>query len=108
MARKRVDVRAILADQDLRRELMVSTIQATQAREGIETTTEQAHRAYTIANQADKAVFFALDQFKAARGREDGRECAFVANLGAGKETVRFDIPRSDFGVVEGAPLAFE
>jgi hypothetical protein len=37
MASKRVNVKAILADADLRRKLMVSTIQATQAREGIET-----------------------------------------------------------------------
>ncbi len=42
MGRKRVDRKAILADEDLRRDLMVSTIQATQAREGIETTDEQA------------------------------------------------------------------
>lgn len=43
---KRVDVRAILADPVLRRELMVATIQAIQAREGIETTKEQAEQAY--------------------------------------------------------------
>ena len=47
MARhERVDVKAILADPDLRRKLMVRTIQATQARAGIETTEEQAERAY--------------------------------------------------------------
>lgn len=44
--RRRVNMKALLADDDLRRELMVSTIQATQAREGIETTREQAERAY--------------------------------------------------------------
>jgi hypothetical protein len=33
MAGKRVNVKGILADADLRRKLMVSTIQATQARE---------------------------------------------------------------------------
>jgi hypothetical protein len=43
---KRVNVKAILADPDLRRKLMVSTIQATQAREGIDTTEAQANRAY--------------------------------------------------------------
>ena len=42
----RVNVRAILKDQGLRRKLMVWAIQATQAREGIETTPEQAARAY--------------------------------------------------------------
>jgi hypothetical protein len=45
MARS-IDVKAILANPDLRRDLLVATIIATQAREGIETTREQAERAY--------------------------------------------------------------
>jgi len=48
MSRRRVDIKAILADEDLRRDLMVSTIQATQAREGIETTKDEADRAYCV------------------------------------------------------------
>jgi hypothetical protein len=43
---RRVNLKAIFADPVLRRELMVATIQATQAREGIDTTREQAERAY--------------------------------------------------------------
>lgn len=43
---KRINIKAILADPAKRRELMVATIQATQAREGIDTTKEQAERAY--------------------------------------------------------------
>lgn len=43
---KRVDIRAILADPVLRKRLMVDTIIATQAREGIITTVEQAEAAY--------------------------------------------------------------
>jgi len=46
LTRKRIDIRAILRDEVLRRELMVETIIATQAREGIETTREQAEAAY--------------------------------------------------------------
>lgn len=42
----RVDIRGILADADQRRALMVAVIRATQAREGIETTKEQAEQAY--------------------------------------------------------------
>ncbi len=42
----RVNLRRILRDERLRRELMVGVIQATQAREGIETTREQAEAAY--------------------------------------------------------------
>ena len=47
--RLRVNLREILADTDLRRKMMVSTIQAIQAREGIETSLEQADRAYLLA-----------------------------------------------------------
>lgn len=42
----RVDVRALLADLRLRQKLMVGLIVATQAREGIDTTDEQALAAY--------------------------------------------------------------
>ena len=43
---KRVNIKAILQDPAKRRELMVRCIIATQAREGIKTTREQAERAY--------------------------------------------------------------
>jgi hypothetical protein len=50
----RTDVKRILSDPDQKRELMISTIMATQAREGIETTREQAAAAYDKI-QAEKA-----------------------------------------------------
>ncbi len=43
---RRVNIKAIMADPRQRRDLMVRVIQATQAREGINTTEEQAERAY--------------------------------------------------------------
>ena len=43
---KRVDIRKILADPALRRELLVPCLMALQAREGIDTTREQAEYAY--------------------------------------------------------------
>lgn len=43
---RRVDIRAILADPVRRRELMVECIMTLQAREGIETSREQAEAAY--------------------------------------------------------------
>ncbi len=43
---KRVNIRAILANPAARLRMMIGVIQATQAREGIETTTEQAAAAY--------------------------------------------------------------
>lgn len=42
----RVDLRALLANRQQRRTLMVEVIIATQAREGITTTREQAEAAY--------------------------------------------------------------
>lgn len=46
MKTKRVNLKAILANPKQRKELMVRTIIATQAREGIVTTREQAEAAY--------------------------------------------------------------
>jgi hypothetical protein len=43
---RRLPIRAILADPAARRALMIRVIVATQAREGVETTPEQAARAY--------------------------------------------------------------
>ena len=57
---KRVNVKAILADRDLRRKLMVSTIQATQAREGIDTTEEQADRAYHVVTESERTRMLAV------------------------------------------------
>lgn len=47
---RRVNIKAILADPVLRKKLMVSTIIATQAREGIDTTEQQASDAYDKVN----------------------------------------------------------
>ncbi len=43
---KRINVKTILADAELKKELMVRVIIAMQAREGITTTETQATRAY--------------------------------------------------------------
>lgn len=43
---KRINVKAILEDEKKRRELMVRALIATQAREGIVTTRDQAEAAY--------------------------------------------------------------
>lgn len=52
---RRYDVRRLLADPKLRRELCVETIIATQARAGIDTTREQAEAAYDMVQQ-EKAM----------------------------------------------------
>ena len=108
MKRRRVNLKAILADQDLRRELMIPTIQAVQAREGIETTHDQAERAYYVVNEADKAAFFDLERFRGAKRSEpDRREEMFVRGLVDGVKRVRFDVARRDFGAIETSPLAY-
>ena len=52
----RVNIRAILADAQLRRRLMVPTIIAIQAREGIVTSREQAEAAYDKAQSANWSI----------------------------------------------------
>lgn len=107
MASKRVNVKAILADADLRRKLMVSTIQATQAREGIETSPAQADRAYYVVTEAERTAFFDLEPFRGEGRGRDEREAAFVRALRDRADKVRFDVSRRDFGFVEGSVLAF-
>ncbi len=109
MASKRVNVKATLADADLRRKLMVSTIQATQAREGIDTSPEQADRAYYVVSEGEKATFFALEPFKGIkRGEIDRRHEMFVRALRGEAQTIRSDIARRDFSVIDGHPLAYD
>ncbi len=108
MAGKRVNVKAILADADLRRKLMVSTIQATQAREGIETSQEQADRAYYVVTEAERAAFFELERFKARRGETDKRHEMFVKVLRGEADDIRHDVARRDFSAIDGSPLAYE
>ena len=51
---RRVNIKAILADPALRRKMIVSAIRAIQAREGIDTTEEQATRAYNTVQRSSK------------------------------------------------------
>ena len=105
---RRVDLRKILADPELRRKLMVSTIQATQAREGIQTTEEQARRAYYVVSEAERATFVDLTKFRGGPPEgADLRQEGFVRTLRGETTGVRFDIPRRDFGTIEGAPLSY-
>ena len=106
---ERVNVKAILADPDLRRKLMVRTVQATQAREGIETTTEQAERAYYVVTEGERTAFFDLKGFRGERKYgTDARNEAFVHCLRGATKGTRFDVVRRDFGLVEGSILAFQ
>ena len=106
--RRRVNLKGILADENLRRELMVPTIQALQAREGIDTSREQAERAYFVATEADKAAFFDLDRFRGGKkAGSDQREEMFVRALRSECADVRVDVARRDFGAIGGSPLSY-
>jgi hypothetical protein len=107
MSSKRVDLKKILTNPDLRRRLMVSTIQATQAREGIQTSLAQANRAYYVVTEGEKTSFLDLDKFKPGKGKADLRHEMFVRTLLDGPNQVRFDIARRDFAAIEGAPLNY-
>jgi hypothetical protein len=107
MASKRINVKAILADADLRRKLMVSTIQATQAREGIETSPEQADRAYYVVTEGERIAFFDLERFRAVRGQPERRWEMFLRSLRDEDGSIRRDVARRDFAFIEGNPLAY-
>ena len=86
---------------------MVQTLQATQAREGIETTREQAERAYYVVTEAECAAFFDVERFRAGKRYPDRRHEMFVRAIADGRESVRFDVGRRDFAAVDGSPLAY-
>lgn len=106
--RKRVDMRNILANPELRRKLMVSTIQATQAREGIETTREQADRAYYVVTEGERVTFFDLGKYRREKGGPDRREEMFVRSILNRDTPTCFDVALRDFGTIEGSPLAYK
>jgi hypothetical protein len=86
---------------------MVSGIQATQAREGIQTTVAQASRAYYVVTEGEKTSFLDLDKFKPSKTHGDLRHEMFVRTLWNGANQVRFDIARRDFAAIDGAPLNY-
>ena len=105
---RRVNVRKILGTPELRRELMVPAIQAIQAREGIETTRDQAERAYLVVTESDRAAFFGIEGFRGGKGELDRRHEMFVKALRAEVDGIRYDVARRDFGAIDGEPLAYE
>ena len=108
MARhERVNLKVILADSDLRRKLMVRTIQATQAREGIKTTEDQAERAYYVVTESERTTFFDLERFRQGQKGDRRHRIFLMALAGSGVHRVRFDVPMRDFGTIESSPLAY-
>src|SRR5438046_2252900 len=96
-SKRRVDLRGILADPNLRRDLMVPTLQATQAREGVETTRDQAERAYYVVTEGERGAFFNIKVLRGRREEPDRRHEGFVSALRDGTDRIRHDVARRDF-----------
>ncbi|MCY4030307.1 MAG: hypothetical protein OXH75_28845 [Acidobacteria bacterium] len=104
---ERVDVKAILADRDLRRKLMVRTIQATQARAGIDTTEEQAERAYYAVTEGERTALFDLTGYRQQKGQPERRHEALVRHLRRDPGPHRFDVAHRAFRIIDGAPITY-
>lgn len=104
---RREVARRILSDPDARRKLMVKTIQATQAREGIETTEAQAEKAYYVVTEVDQIAFFGFGDYRRSREGLGEREELFVKSLRGENEGLRTNVTRGDFQFVEGSPLIY-
>jgi len=106
-SKRRIQARRILSDPDARRKLMVRTIQATQAREGIQTSESQAERAYYVVTEAEQAAFFGLAQDKGGKNQSEQREQSFVRALRGDDVTNYVRVSRRDFSVIDHSPLLF-
>lgn len=104
---RREAARRILSDPDARRKLMVKTIQATQAREGIETSEAQAEKAYYIVTEADQGAFFDLAIRKGSKSQAEQHEQMFVRALQTEENDKLIRVSRRDFAVIDGAPLLY-
>lgn len=107
MHSRRPDLKKILTDPDLRRKLMVSTIRATQAREGIETTEEMANHAYYVVTEGEKAAFFDLQKYRGGKGEPDRRHEAFITGLKPFEKDIRLDVSGTDFLEITSSPLVY-
>ena len=105
---RRVDIKAILADPKQRRELMVRNIIATQAREGIKTTREQAEAAYdkVQAEQVMEHVRAALDHHAYAQHTyKTGEADPFGISIPARRRLAAGRLAKLDALVAQGVTL---
>lgn len=105
---KRYDVKKLLANPDLRRHLIVEGTIATQAREGIDVSREQAENSYYVVTEGERASFFGLVPFRGETGDNDGRHMEFIRTLSNYRSPVRSDVALRDFATIDDSPLAFD
>jgi hypothetical protein len=105
---KRYDVKKLLANPDLRRHLIVEGTIATQAREGIDVSREQAENSYYVVTEGERASFFSLVPFRGETGDNDGRHLEFIRTLANYRSPVRSDVALRDFATIDDSPLAYD
>lgn len=109
MARlRRFDIKKLLQDPDLRRRMIVRSTIATQAREGIDVSKEDAENSYYVVSEGERAAFFGLAPFRTEAGENDGRHIEFVSTLNSSEPKIRTEVTLSDFIVIDGAPIAYD
>ena len=105
---KRFNIQRILADPDLRRRMVVRSTIATQAREGIDVTEQEAEDSYYVVTEGERAAFFELVPFRSEAGENDGRHVEFIRSINKQSEKTRLDISLSEFSSIESYPLAYD
>ena len=104
---KRFNIQKILADPDLRRRMVVRSTIATQAREGIDVSEQEAEDSYYVVTEGERAAFFDLVPFRSEVGENDGRHIEFANSLSQASNKSRIDVAHSDFESIDNTPLAF-
>jgi hypothetical protein len=105
---RRYDVKKLLANPELRRHLIVEGTIATQAREGIDVSREQAENSYFVVTEGERASFFGLVPFRGETGDNDGRHLEFIRTLANYRSPVRSDVALRDFATIDDSPLAYD
>jgi hypothetical protein len=109
MARlRRFDIKELLKDPDLRRRMIVRSTIATQAREGIDVSHEEAENSYYVVSEGERAAFFGLAPFRTETGENDGRHAELVKSLSSSEPRSRIDITLADFSAIDGSPLSYD
>ena len=105
---RRFDMKKLLANPELRKNLIINGTITTQAREGIDITREQAETSYYVVTEGERAAFLGLVPFRTETGENDGRHVEFVTSLHADTMQCRTDITLKDFSAIDGAPFAYD
>jgi hypothetical protein len=106
---RRFDIKKLLANPELRKNLIVRSTVATQAREGIDISEKQAETSYYVVTEGERAAFFGLVPFRSDAGENDGRHVEFVNCLsGKLESTSRLDISIEDFLSIDASPISYD